>query len=180
MKFRSIGRAVINHQKTPERITAPVLSSGALTATTLRSHRRPIPSPNPKNHVHHVNHVENPPIPLAPLRGFAASREIPILNPTHPPKAKQAFAPKQKRPQPHPTQRAIGSRSSVHAPALWSAECSSARSDEPSSPTKKPPSGSLCPSVAFRPPHRPPASHTHPPKASQAPAPIHPQIMFIM
>ena len=73
--------------------------------SALRTHRRPNRSPGSiKNHVHHVHHVQNLPFPLVPLRGFAASREIPVLNPTHPPKARRAFAHKKAAntiPNPH-------------------------------------------------------------------------------
>ena len=106
MKFRSIGQAVINHQKPPERIKAPVplaplraFAASRETPVRIFTHStkaKPHPQPN-KNHVNHVNHVPNPPrppqpFPLAPLRAFAASRETPVPSLTHPPKARRAFA----------------------------------------------------------------------------------------
>ena len=82
MKFRSIGPAGINRQKTTERITAPV-PLAPFAPSRLRA-RFPAPAcPPPRltpsrkanrlrqpvsrnNHVHHLNHVQNPSCPLRP------------------------------------------------------------------------------------------------------------------
>ena len=143
-------------------------------STNLRTHRRPPTKPNahatkwaPQNgpnlttsrQRHPVLRSHGSPFPdliQFPLSPFAASRlrarfQSQVLR-TH--RRPQGFLPKSESGQNHThPPRAIGSRSPTGAPALWSAELSSARSDQPPSTTKNPRadhgSGPLVPLRAF-------------------------------